>query len=210
MSKRAISSILLTVFLIMGVVFVLTYYHHDYQMKHQLKQVKAMILVPPATIPPFKLIGAKNQAFTRENLLGHWTLLYFGYSRCPDACPTIMGILNQVYENLEKQRQTLPEVVFISVDPKRDTPDHLQDYAAYFNPHFKGVTGSSEAIQSFTESLGIRYEILPSKNPQQPENYLIEHSTVILLVNPEAQIKAVFNPPHEVDQIVKDLIQLCL
>jgi protein SCO1/2 len=166
----------------------------------------ATVLSEPMTVPSFQLTDHHARPFTENNLQGQWTFLFFGYTYCPDICPTTLALLKQVDQLLRDQKTLLPikhpRFVFISVDPARDTTERLAEYVSYFNPAFLGVTGLEEQLQALTQPLGIAYRRAPDS--ESNENYLIEHSSSILLVNPQAQLQALISPPHDATAIAED------
>lgn len=101
----------------------------------------ATILPTPRTISPFHLTDMHNHSFTNQSLLGHWTLMFFGFTNCGYICPTTMGALKQVYNTLQTNKQPLPQIMFISIDPERDTPQKIQQYVTSFDPNFLDDTG---------------------------------------------------------------------
>jgi protein SCO1/2 len=152
-------------------------------------------------LPQFALIDHRNQPFTSENLRGEWTFLFFGFTHCPDICPTTLQMLSQVAKGLsdlpEEQRA---RVVLISVDPKRDTPEQLSKYVSFFNPDFTGVSGSEAALNDFTRQLGVPVAI----SAGEAEAYTVDHSAAIFLIDPSGSIRALFSPPHSAQAIADD------
>ncbi|MEN8217495.1 MAG: SCO family protein [Pseudomonadota bacterium] len=159
----------------------------------------ATVLSEPMTVPSFKLTDQHGQPFTEKNLQGQWTFLFFGYTYCPDICPMTLAMLNQVVQQLQ-DTAVHPKVIFISVDPARDTTERLGQYVSYFNPAFLGVTGLEEELQTLTRPLGIAYR----RSNELSENYLVDHSASILLINPQAQLQALISPPHDATAIAED------
>ena len=159
------------------------------------------------TITDFQLTGHDGKPFTLENLKGKWSFAFFGYTHCPDICPTSLTMLAQVMKKLEKDNtlDTLPQVVFVSVDPERDTPELLAEYVPYFRPDFIGVTGGQEQLQILTRRLGIMYGKSPGDNA---DNYLMDHSAAILLFDPDGSFRAVFGAPHDPGVIAQDFIAI--
>ncbi len=163
----------------------------------------ATVLSEPLAIPAFTMTDHHDRPFTEKSLHGQWTFLFFGYTYCPDICPTTLTLLNEVDKLLlEKNILPHPKFIFISVDPNRDTTKQLADYVSYFNPAFLGVTGSEAELQKLTRPLGIAYWRDPKS--QSNENYLVDHSSSILLVEPEGQLRALMSPPHEAEAIAND------
>ncbi len=166
----------------------------------------AVALVPPKPVQPFKLIDHHNNPFTQESFKKKWTLMFFGYTHCPDICPTTMQILADVDKRLLKTESELHKdtrVVFISVDPKRDSAAQLAKYVPYFNSSFLGVTGEPEQIKQLTKQLGIMH-----MQVKQGEGYLVDHSASILLFGPDAKLHGIFSAPHETERMLQDYIKL--
>lgn len=165
-------------------------------------QTSALLLNPPKPLPEFTLQDHDGAAFTRARLEGHWNLLYFGYTHCPDACPTTLADLNR----FEMQLASLPEparprVYFISVDPQRDTPALLEKYAHYFNPSFVGVTGTLDELHNLTGKLGVSFSYDPE---DRTGDYAVSHSSVVFLVDPKGEETALYTPPLLPDRMVSD------
>jgi protein SCO1/2 len=170
--------------------------------------VSATVLTPPKVIKPFDLKDSNGGSFTNQNLKGHWTFLFFGFTRCGYVCPTSMATLKQAYEKLEKHTAVpKPQVVFVSIDPERDDLQRIHRYVTSFNPNFKGATGNKPALSELTNQLGILYMKIVRKG-NSSDNYDIDHSGTILLVNPEGELRAVFSMPHSADNIAKDYLRL--
>lgn len=152
-----------------------------------------LLLYPAKPLPAFSLVTDKQSPFTVTSLSDHWSLLYFGYTHCPDVCPTTLADLNKMQAllaDLPPARQ--PRVYFISVDPKRDTPALLARYVRYFNADFIGVTGAVEQLQLLAKPLGVAFSYEPQ---DQSGNYGVDHSAVVFLINPLGQEQAIFTPP---------------
>ncbi len=167
-------------------------------------EVATSLLGHSLPVPTYRLTDSKGQPFTNADLEGHWTLMFFGYTHCPDVCPTTLSTLAQAMELLRSRGDTdLPQVVFVSVDPERDTPQQLGQYTRFFDPQFIGVTGTEQAIKDLTSGLGIIYAKVD--NPKDPENYLVDHSAAILGVAPNGRLAALFSAPHRAPAITHDL-----
>jgi protein SCO1/2 len=163
----------------------------------------ATVLPKPVEIAPFLLTDHKGQAFTKETLKGRWTLLFFGYTSCPDVCPATLAVITQASRLLEEpSSQVRPRVVFVSVDPERDTPQRLAEYVAYFSPDFIGATGSEAQLQALTRPLGIAY--LRSSLTAPGGGYLVDHSATILMLDPQGRLRALTSPPHDPAAIARD------
>jgi len=156
----------------------------------------ATVLAVPMEIPDFALRSQDGNAFGRQRLMGRWSFLFFGYTYCPTVCPATLSVLHQVRKLLESDAQSVSDtqVVFISVDPERDTLDRLATYVAYFDPTFVGVTGVASELTHLTKALGVYYE----KGAQtSPEEYEIEHTQSVMLFDPQGRLEAVFGNPRD-------------
>jgi protein SCO1 len=163
--------------------------------------VTGTLLDPARPLPQFELVDHEAQHFTNERLRDHWTFLFFGFTHCPDVCPTTLRMLSQVEQSLaDVEPQLRPRVTLISVDPKRDTPEQLAKYVSFFNPQFVGVTGSEDALNSFTRQIGVPVAITPSEDGA----YTVDHSAAIFLIDPSGAIRALFSPPHSPQTIADD------
>ncbi|GHA13371.1 photosynthetic protein synthase I [Oceanisphaera arctica] len=151
---------------------------------------EAVVVYPePRTLTPFTLTDAAGQPFTEQNLLGRWSLVFVGYTHCPDICPTTLSDLARIYPELTRLSDKV-QVVFVSADPARDTPERLKAYTAYFNPDFVAVTAEHERLTPAVQQLGLIYGIFERDETE----YLVDHSASIALVNPRGQLHASFRP----------------
>lgn len=166
-------------------------------------EIAGIHLVPPRPLPEFELIHESGRAFTAADFRGRWTFVYFGYTYCPDACPMTLGQLNVVDRNLAEAGDDTPTgYLLISVDPRRDTPDRLAEYTKFFNPGFEGATGNEDELDKLAGSMGVLYRV--PENPEDPDNYLVDHSSTVLLINPDGALQAVFTPPQDPATLTAD------
>jgi protein SCO1/2 len=156
--------------------------------------------------PGFELIDDHGDPFTRERLRGKWTLLFFGYTHCPDYCPTTLSTIAAAYRRWEQTDPGLAghmQVIFVSLDPFRDTPGVLQDFIAYFDPRFIAATGEPAKLKRLTRFMGIYYaysdpdsgEISNDTDRRPAGEYSVEHSAVLLLFDERAVLRARLPPP---------------
>lgn len=162
----------------------------------------------------FTFNRANGQTLTRADLNGHWTLVFLGYTHCPDICPTTLAALNKVYPQLTTLSPELPvQIMFLSVDPNRDTPERLAAYKAYFNDDFIAATADHGQVFPFVRSIGMMYAISEST---EADDYLVDHSGSIVVIGPDATARGRFKPqssPGQVtivnsEHIVTDLPQI--
>jgi protein SCO1/2 len=153
-------------------------------------------------LPDFQLVDSSNTPYTRSQLAGHWSVLFFGFTNCPDICPTTLSLLAQVEKTLQNLPTTQrPQMVFVSVDPKRDTPAQVASYIKFFSPDFVGLTGELTQVEQFTRAMGVPVQIHDSGNGA----YTVDHAATMFLLDPQARLTAVFSPPHQVNTLTSDL-----
>ena len=174
-------------------------FHH----RHPERPVTAALLLhEPKPLPDFSLTDTSGGTFTRSRLTGNWSLLYFGYTHCPDACPTTLAALDKFTNRTAKlPKQARPQVYFISVDPRRDSLELLKNYALYFNPDFTGATGSLGALRAITGPLGVDFF---NGKPDAKGDYAVNHSSFVVLVDPQAEEVALFSPPLDPTRMAAD------
>tara|TARA_R110000868_G_scaffold267052_2_gene526320 strand:+ start:406 stop:1062 length:657 start_codon:yes stop_codon:yes gene_type:complete len=135
------------------------------------------------------LVTTDGDAFTERNLFTHWTLMFFGFTHCNNVCPVTLEMMNKAYPTLHAAMPTL-QVVFVSLDPVRDTKVKLSQYTQSFNTNFVGVSGKIESIRKLQSQLGI-YSAIDS-NTQDSDNYQLQHTSSIMLINPQGKWVAMF------------------
>ena len=174
---------------------------HDGAGRAQPATQAAAVYSAARPLPPFSLTDDDGHPAGPDTLRGRWSLLFFGYTHCPDACPATLAELAQVSLALaDLPAAERPQVWLLSVDPKRDTVAALHEYVRFFNPQFRALTGTPEAVEALTQALGIAVVFRNSSAP----DYAVDHSAAILLVNPAGELTAVFPAPHQVRVIAQD------
>ena len=155
----------------------------------------------PREIGTFSLVDQNGAPFNNDTLKGSWSFLFFGYTHCPDVCPTTLSVLNSVAGQLKDIPDNI-RFVFVTVDPERDTPQQLAGFVKYFNRDFTGVTGTPENIDSLTRELGIMH--LKVDADGDGDAYLVDHTASVLLIDPDGRYHAVFSPPLNAGTISHD------
>ncbi len=154
----------------------------------------ATVLPEGRPLPQVSLVDDQGMEWSTEALTGGWHWVFFGFTHCPDVCPTTLAHLAGALDTLRADAVTpRPKVVLISIDPQRDTPERLGRYVDHFDPTFTGVTGSAQALETLTQALGISYTL---HAPDATGQYAVDHSSAILLINPQGQWQALWQPPH--------------
>lgn len=146
---------------------------------------------PPGELPVFSL-RHQGGVFGNEELQGHWTLMAFGYTQCPDICPTTLSLLKSLHEQWVRDGIESPQVVLVSVDPGRDPPAMLARYVAAFDPAFLGITGDEVQLQQLARGLGAAYH---RHDGQDPRHYSVDHSTDLYLIDPTGRLRSRFAQP---------------
>ncbi len=162
----------------------------------------ALVLPAPNPVPEFTLQNQDGEPIDQTVFEGQWDLVFFGFTHCPDICPTTLQVLAAAKLALQEKGQSpLPRVVLVSVDPERDTPEVLGQYVDYFGEGNLGITGELDEITKLTSGLGIYFE----KQAADGESYAVDHSAAVLVINPGGGFEALFSGPHIVDNLVHDL-----
>ena len=154
---------------------------------------------------PFRLIDHSGKTVTDADFRGRYMLIYFGYSFCPDVCPTTLAVMAQALEKLGGKSQRIVPIL-ITIDPERDTPQVLNDYVKAFGPSFVGLTGSEAAIEDAEK----KYRVYAVKKPLDPSkgsggNYGVDHSSVLYLMGPDGKLVNFYDEAVSPDDLAKDL-----
>lgn len=158
-------------------------------------------LPEPRSIAEFQLVDQHGRAFDSRAFEGRWTLLFSGFTHCPDICPTTLAMMADLDARLG---DAAPRLVFLSVDPERDTPERLAAYLAHFGPNFTGATGSRAQVEAVTRELGLAQV----RNSGVSGEYTVDHSTALVLLDPKARLVGYFQPPHDPAALAADLAAL--
>ncbi len=162
----------------------------------------ATLLPGGVDLPDFALLDHTGSPVGRDVFEGHWDLVFFGFTHCPDICPLTLQVLaNARSQMAAEELEPLPRIVLVSVDPERDTPEKLAQYVGYFGDENLGITGDLDELRKLTGALGIWFE----KSALDGDNYAVDHSAAVLLIGPEGDYRAVFSAPHEAGNFVHDL-----
>ncbi len=159
------------------------------------------VLAEPNPVAPFELVDHQGRALDHGALAGRWNLVFAGFTHCPDICPTTLAMLAELDNRLGDAG---PRIVFVSVDPERDTPERLAAYLRHFDPHLVGATGTPAAIEAFTRELGLAQVKIPGVGAE----YTVDHSAALVLLDPQVRVAGYFQPPHDVDALAADLAAL--
>jgi protein SCO1/2 len=166
------------------------------------KLSSAVLYPTPRELPDFTLMRAGGGTLTHADWKGRWTVAFFGYTNCPDVCPTTLATFKQAWTKLRADGYAdRVRFDFVSVDPKRDTPEQLEKYVGFFSADFIAATGSDDELTRLTRALGLVYSIAPTGEG----DYEVDHSASAVIVDPEGREVGLFRPPLDARGIVADL-----
>ena len=161
------------------------------------------LLAPARPLADFSLIDNQGRAFGSDQLRGQWSLMFFGYTSCPDYCPTTLTTLAALEKQLLAAKTVAPpRVIFVSLDAKRDTPAQLNQFVPGFDPDFIGLTATS---QPAIEALAKRWGIAVAVKSAADGNYIVDHSEAIFVINPSGNLAAILTGPFTIDALQSDL-----
>ena len=158
------------------------------------------VIQSPETSYDFTLTGG-NGDVSLSDFRGKLVLIYFGYTFCPDICPATLGNVNQALKQIGSKAEDI-QLIMVSLDPQRDTPEKLEQYVEHFNPTFIGITGTQEQVDTVTSLYGIFYE---KTEGSEATSYLIDHTATLMVIDREGYLKLVFPFGVTADEIADDL-----
>ena len=162
------------------------------------------LLQPPRELPAFSLTDINNQPFTNASLQGHWTVIFAGFTTCPDVCPSTLTLMKGVLADLGPLASEV-QMLLLSIDPERDTPEKLKNYVQYFDTRFFGATGPTTELDKLARGMSFVYAKVPGATP---ETYTMDHSSALMLINPQGQLAGFFTAPHVKKTLASDLSNL--
>lgn len=149
---------------------------------------------------PFRMVDQNGAPFTEERLKGKPSLMFFGFTHCPDVCPTALFEMSEILRGLGKDADRL-SVIFVSVDPERDTPAVMKDYLSSFDPHLIALSGTEADTQAMMRA----YRVYAKKVPLEGDDYTMDHSAIVYLMDKNGRFVAPFNTKRSPDEAIADL-----
>ena len=192
------SRIRITIVLLLGFIM-LVVYGFSWRMSQpvimsdaELRINGAVVLDKPRIFSDFELVDHRGETFNISRMQDIWTIIFFGFTHCPDICPTTLAMLNDTYSKLKDSEKEKLQIVMISLDSERDTLEKMAEYVPYFNPSFTGVTGDKYVVSRLAAELFIAYNRVPLSD----DDYTMDHSTQLILINPKGHYHGFFKAPH--------------
>ncbi|MGO1072970.1 SCO family protein [Lysobacter sp. CA199] len=164
---------------------------------------------PPRTLPGFSLRQSDGTQLIPGELKGHWTLVFLGFTHCPDVCPTTlaqMSVAQKTWEAIPEASR--PRVLFVSVDPDRDTPDKIGEYAHGFHKDTLAATADVPALEDFAKSLSMVFAKVPAPDGAPADQYTMDHSASMVVLDPQGRMAGLVRPPFDPNVIAKDMAVL--
>jgi len=164
---------------------------------------------PPRELPAFNLRQSDGTQLVPGELRGHWTLVSLGFTHCPDVCPMTLSQLAQAQKQWEALPDALrPRVLFVSVDPERDTPEHTGEYAHAFHRDTIAATADIPALEAFARSLSMVFAKVPPEDGEPADQYSVDHSAAIAILDPQGRMSGLVQPPLDPIAIAADMAAL--
>ena len=201
--NRSIRMTLVVLLLVVASIFAFVVYRQmslaseDVSPPPDLAEYNAYVYEEPRPLAEFSLTNEQGETTTREDLEGRWTFAFVGYTNCPDICPVAMTALRQMDGQLPAELPQ-PDYLLISADPEHDTPERLKDYTGFFGENFHGLTGDLETTRALAKSLSAVFQ-----HREVDGQLLVDHSGHFALLNPDAEVQALIQPPHKPQQLAK-------
>jgi len=163
----------------------------------------ATVLPSPAPLPDFVMVDQDGAVFDKSSFRGRWSMVFFGFTHCPDICPVTLQQLAAARRRMAEETPDaeLPEIVFVSVDPGRDTVATIAQYVRAFGEDVIGISGDPAELTKLARTFGVYFNVTPAEG----DAYAVEHSAAVVVVNDDAEFQAVFSAPHDVDAFVHDM-----
>jgi protein SCO1/2 len=161
----------------------------------------ATVFETPSAVPELHLVDQDGRPYTAAALRDRWTVAFFGFTHCPDVCPTTLALLKQMRQQLADLPETQrPHVVLFTVDPERDTPERLREYVRFFDPSFGAATGANEDVEQAAATFHVPY----AKVPLPQGGYTMDHGAGIYLIDPDGRRIAYASPPFDAATLARD------
>jgi protein SCO1/2 len=164
-----------------------------------------IVLESPRVAEDFTLPASTGESMSLSDFRGKYVVLFFGYTYCPDVCPTTLSDLQQMLKGLGEDQASDVQVLMVSVDPERDTPEQLATYLTFFDPNYIGMTGTVADIQPVASQFGIFFE---RQKGSENTAYLVDHTSAVTVIDPEGRVRIIFPYGVKGSEMAADLAYL--
>jgi len=201
--NRSVRLTLVVLLLVVASIFAFVVYRQvnlvseETQPPPNLAEYNTYVYEEARPLAEFTLTNENGETVTRDDLKGRWTFAFVGYTNCPDICPLAMSNLRRFDQQLPAKLPQ-PDYLLISADPKHDTPERLKNYTDFFGENFHGLTGDLETTRALAKSLNAVFQHREADGQLQ-----VDHSGHFALLNPEAEVQALIQPPHRPEQLIE-------
>lgn len=200
--QKTLTVLIACVALVVGLTFFKVLNPPPQDRKAQQLDAGIVLLQTPRPLPALALTDTHEQRVSLNSFKDAWSLVFFGYTFCPDICPTTLAELRQIKQQLPKEVAEHVRIMMITVDPARDTPKQLKDYLSFFDSSIVGLSGTSQAIEQAANALGVPYIPAPT---DAGENYLVDHGANLALIGPDGQQHGFIRAPLKGDKLAQEL-----
>jgi len=169
-----------------------------------LDEANLLLLPRERALPSFELVDQSGQPFTAQALRGRWHILFFGFTTCPDICPTTLSDMRRLFSQLTPAARERLQLILVTADPARDTPEQLKTYLSYYRSDFAGVTGEMDQLQRLSKALGLPF--VPAS--QTEGDYSVAHSSNLALVAPDGTLRGHIRAPLKLEGLKKALPEI--
>lgn len=166
--------------------------------REQMRTQGTVVFDQPRIFSDVELVDHRGETVTKDDLKGQWSLLFFGFTNCPDICPMTLADLGRLLRALPEDIADETRAMLVSLDPERDTPEQLAEYVDYFHPEMIGLTGEFLQLRRFANEVNVAF----SKVTLDEEDYTIDHGGQIVIINPKGDYHGFFRPPFEHEQLL--------
>ena len=185
------------------------YYFSEAPVSAWPQTTEVRLFDPPRALPDFSLRQSDGTQLVPGELNGHWTVVFLGFTHCPDICPLTLSQMAQA----QKQWESIPEaarprVLFVSVDPERDTPDRIGEYAHAFHRDTLAATADIPALENFARSLSLVFAKVPADEGAPADQYSVDHSASMAVLDPQGRMSGVVQQPFDPAALAADLAAL--
>ena len=196
--ERSAIVLCLALFAVLLVAFVVGWWSAPPSPQERLTQTAGVEMFAGGQVGDLSFINEYGDAVSLADLKGRWSLLFFGYTYCPDICPMTLMHMNRLMKRLSEAEREQLNVVLVSVDPERDKPEQLGQYMDYFNPEFKALTGNPDTMKKLAAQLNAFY----ARVDREDGGYLMDHSANIVLLDSELNYRGYIEPPHDPERML--------